>query len=250
MMASEGKTTSLHPSLSVMKSFPGGPQKVLLASSLIKTGSHAHSAAGKFSGISGYHMHTFNQSRGSLGQTLGSVSCLLPQLSAFTQHGPWSVHSGDTANDKLRNKAPERQQRPVLPQPHASRFPGVGSDFVIETSSDRELGLIFLPLIQKITGDAEPEVFLHLPYIGRQPPSELAQDTPDTKFSLQKRLLTPEGQQGRWGEGEGAKPDSKQHEQQTRNQASSSKCVFLLFVCFAEVVLKEIGAVCTTRVSW
>lgn len=181
--------------------------------------------------MSGYHVHTFNQSRGRLGQIPGSVSRFLPQLSVFTQHGPWSLHSGDTANDKLQNKAPERQQRPVLPQPHASRFPGVGSDFVVEVSSDQEPGLTFLPLIQKITGDAEPEVFLNLPYIGRQPPQSWHR-THQTPNSHYKRDFFPQrGSKGGGGRGEGQNQTASSMSSKQEIKQTAANVVFCcLFV--------------------
>lgn len=135
----------------------------------------------------------------------------------------------------------------MLTQPYASRFPGEGSDFVIEASSDREPGLISLPLTQKVTGDAEPEVFLHLPYKGRQPPRSWhrTHQTPNPQYKsdfLPQRGSKSNGGVCAWGGGGAngtAKSDSKQEIKQTTVTVVLLLMLFL-FVSFAEVGLKEI----------
>lgn len=172
------------------------------------------------------------------------LSCVSP-TTVVCLHTAWSVVCTQWGHSKWQGKkwGTRAPAEAVLTQPYASRVPGEGSDFVIEASSDEEPGLISLPLIQKVTGDAEPEVFLHLTYKGRQPPRSWhrTHQTPNPQY---KSDFLPQ----RWGVGGGrmglqnqtaSSMNSKQEIKQTAVTVVLLLILFL-FVSFAEVGFKEI----------
>lgn len=224
MMAS-GETTSSHNSLLVRKYFPEGPWKALLASSLIKTGSCVHSAARTSTGVLGYCMHTCNQSRRRPGAE-SRLSYKSPTTGncSFPQHGP----QRGLSTWKLRNKASEHQHRLVLIQAHLCFLESV-SDFVVDASSGQELGLIFLPLIKKVAGDVEPEVFLRQPCKGRQTPQSWYR-THQTPNSHHRGYLLPQ-RGSRVGVGMQRQTASSNHSKLEIKQ-TTNRCFGIIFILF------------------